>query len=63
MKDPKLIPLKIYGFPKELAFHPHGIYLYTKRSVRYLYVINHAYNNGGERVEVKNTIYMDDKIF
>lgn len=32
-----------------MAFHPHGIYLFEKRL---LYIINHAFKYGGERVEV-----------
>lgn len=39
----------IIGLPKEIAFHPHGIYLYQKKL---LYIINHAYKQGGERIEV-----------
>ena len=39
----------IKGFPEEIAFHPHGIFLYKQT---FLYVINHAYKNGGERIEV-----------
>jgi hypothetical protein len=38
----------IEGFPKDIAFHPHGIYLKGNN----LYVINHAYGKGSERVEV-----------
>lgn len=39
----------IIGLPQEIAFHPHGIYLYQKK---FLYIINHAYKQGGERIEV-----------
>lgn len=49
INDIKIYDIKMKDFPKEIAFHPHGIYLYKEK---YLYVINHAYNKGGERVEV-----------
>jgi len=38
----------IKNFPKGIAFHPHGIYIYNNL----LYAINHAYSKGGERIEV-----------
>lgn len=41
-------PLSLHGFPLEIAFHPHGMALYPHQ----LYVINHAYGKGGERIEV-----------
>jgi hypothetical protein len=41
--------LEMKGFPPHLKFFPHGIYLLEKRL---LYIINHAYDKGGERVEV-----------
>ena len=41
--------LELHGFPSELAFHPHGMYV-TENQL--LYVINHAYSKGGERVDV-----------
>ena len=40
---------KIFGFPENISFHPHGIYLYKNN---FLYIINHAYSKGGERIEV-----------
>jgi len=40
--------LNLEGFPKDIAFHPHGIYAVNNT----IYVINHAYSKGGERVEV-----------
>lgn len=43
-------PLTLHGFPSEIAFHPHGMALYPN----HLYVINHAYGKGGERIEVFN---------
>ena len=45
----KIRKLELNGFPNTVAFHPHGMY-FTKTNL--LYVINHAYNKGGERVEV-----------
>ena len=41
--------IKLDDFPKDLAFHPQGLY-YSKDKL--LYVINHAYVEGGERIEV-----------
>jgi hypothetical protein len=49
--DTKNENFKIYqiiNFPKDITFHPHGVYLYKNL----LYVINHAYSLGGERIEV-----------
>ena len=40
--------IKINNFPMEVAFHPHGI-SYKNRT---LYIVNHAYSKGGERIEV-----------
>ena len=34
---------KIEGFPKEIAFHPHGVYLFKNE---FLYAINHAFEEG-----------------
>lgn len=42
--------IMILGFPNEILFHPHGIALFKDK----LYVINHAFYKGGERVEVFN---------
>ena len=39
----------VQGFPQEIAFHPHGVHLYKQA---FLYVINHGYKYGGERIEV-----------
>ncbi len=45
-------PLPVEGvFPsKGVKFHPHGMY-YDETTAR-IYVISHAYMNGGERIEV-----------
>jgi hypothetical protein len=45
-------PLPISGFPEDIAFHPHGIHIREVASKKLLYVINHAYDRGGDRVEV-----------
>jgi hypothetical protein len=47
--DNKIKKIPISNFPKDVNFHPHGIYLYKNST---LYVINHAYQKGGERVEI-----------
>lgn len=51
--------LKINGFPKDIAFYAHGITIQYKKDGDYLYVINHAYHNGGERVEILRIIQED----
>jgi len=44
---------KIENFPENITFHPHGVYLYkNEKNENYLYVINHAFSLGGERIEV-----------
>jgi hypothetical protein len=43
----KTLPMN--NFPSNVSFHPHGTYLYKDK---YLYVINYAFDKGGERVEV-----------
>jgi len=35
-----------------VAFHPHGLYLFPSKGHQLLYVINHAYLQGGERIDV-----------
>ncbi len=42
--------LPLVGFPEGIDFHPHGIYVHKPDNT--LYVVNHAYENGGERIEV-----------
>lgn len=38
------------GFPEGIAFHPHGIGILEGQNR--LLVVNHAYSEGGERVDV-----------
>ena len=40
---------ELHGFPQDLHFYALGMNIYDNRL---LYVINHAYDKGGERVEV-----------
>jgi sugar lactone lactonase YvrE len=47
---------EIEGFPKKVAFHPHGLSIHGKN----LYAINHAYRKGSERVEVIQ-VNLDEK--
>lgn len=49
INDLKIKNMHMKNFPKDIGFHPHGIYLHREK---FLYVINHAYDRGGERVEV-----------
>lgn len=48
----QLEQLKIENFPYDVAFHPHGIFL--DRENQQLYVVNHAYAKGGERIDIFN---------
>lgn len=43
----KSTPVEIRYFPQGIGFHPHG--MYVKDS--HLYVVNHAFSKGGERIE------------
>lgn len=40
--------LPLYNYPDSIAFHPHGMYLFKKEII---YVINHGFDKGGERIE------------
>ena len=46
------------GFPSDIVdFHPHGMALtpdWVSKDNKQLFVINHAWNKGGERIEVFN---------
>ena len=42
--------LPIVGYPKGVDFHPHGMFVHKPDDT--LYVINHALENGGERIDV-----------
>jgi len=48
-QNTQIFKLALEGFPQSVAFHPHGIYLFNQSL---LFVINHAYAQGGERVDV-----------
>lgn len=45
----KIRLFNVNKFPEGIAFHPHGVFFAGRNLI---YVINHAYNLGGERVEV-----------
>jgi len=47
-EKPQIRPIELESWPKGVAFHPHGLYIRNNE----LYVVNHAYSEGGERVEV-----------
>ncbi|CAD8184340.1 unnamed protein product [Paramecium pentaurelia] len=51
-KHYSVIKLQLKNFPKDVALYIHGIYLRKQKDGNYLFVINHAYHNGGERIEV-----------
>ncbi|CAM9109868.1 unnamed protein product, partial [Hapterophycus canaliculatus] len=42
--------LEIEGFPEGTAFHPHG--MHYRPETGELFVVNHAYSQGGERIDV-----------
>lgn len=54
----KLEKLPVTGFPEDVDFHPHGIFI--RKEDDELYVINHAYEKGGERIEVFDILTNDD---
>lgn len=58
-EDIKIEDIRINNFPSDVAFHPHGIYLYNNK---FIYVINHAYHKGGERVEIFKIVDENEKI-
>ncbi|CAM9376658.1 unnamed protein product [Ectocarpus sp. 4 AP-2014] len=49
-QDPKSAVLEIDGFPEGNAFHPHG--MHYRAETGELFVVNHAYSQGGERIDV-----------
>ncbi|CAM9740843.1 unnamed protein product, partial [Laminaria digitata] len=49
-KDPKTARLELKGFPEGTAFRPHG--MHYRQETGELFVINHAYSQGGERIDV-----------
>ncbi|CAN0394858.1 unnamed protein product, partial [Ectocarpus sp. 12 AP-2014] len=49
-QDPKSAVLEIEGFPEGNAFHPHG--MHYRAETGELFVVNHAYSQGGERIDV-----------
>jgi len=54
----KIQELPIINYPEGVNFHPHGIYI--RKEDRTLYVINHAYEKGGERIDVFGIATADD---
>eukprot|EP01126_Amoeba_proteus_P004421 TRINITY_DN11478_c0_g1_i20.p1 TRINITY_DN11478_c0_g1~~TRINITY_DN11478_c0_g1_i20.p1 ORF type:complete len:227 (+),score=27.79 TRINITY_DN11478_c0_g1_i20:328-1008(+) len=49
---PEIYPVTLIGFPKELAFHPHGLGIWKDGEGDRLFVVNHAYSKGGEHIDV-----------
>lgn len=45
-----IAPLALEGFPDDIAFRPHGMYNHPETAE--LFVVNHAYKMGGERIDV-----------
>lgn len=45
---PQIRPVELQNWPKNIAFHPHGLYILNNT----LYVVNHAFSQGGERVDL-----------
>lgn len=50
----------ISEYPPELYFHPFGMYLV--RTTNALYVLNHAFNRGGTRVDIFNLTQAPDTV-
>jgi len=58
--DLKIERLPIIGYPeKDVDFHPHG--MYVRKEDRTLYVINHGYDKGGERIDVFDIVTSSNK--
>ncbi|CAD8092875.1 unnamed protein product [Paramecium sonneborni] len=51
-KNYSLMKLELKNFPKDVALYIHGIYIRRQKDGDFLFVINHAYHNGGERIEI-----------
>ncbi|CAD8161971.1 unnamed protein product [Paramecium octaurelia] len=51
-QDFKIMQLQMIGYPKDVALNIHGIYLKKQNNRDYLFLINHAYKYGGERIEI-----------
>eukprot|EP00903_Cladosiphon_okamuranus_P013564 g12635.t1 len=49
-QDPKTALLELEGFPEGTAFHPHG--MHYRQETGELFVVNHAFSQGGERIDV-----------
>ncbi|CAM9912397.1 unnamed protein product, partial [Discosporangium mesarthrocarpum] len=49
-QTPKTWRLEMRNFPEDVAFHPHG--LHFNRDTSEIFVVNHAYAKGGERIDV-----------
>eukprot|EP00904_Undaria_pinnatifida_P007493 jgi/Undpi1/3874/HiC_scaffold_16.g07242.m1 len=49
-QHPKTARLELEGFPVGTAFRPHGMHYQSETGE--LFVINHAYSQGGERIDV-----------
>jgi hypothetical protein len=46
--------LPIVDYPEEDNFHPHGMYLHNNKT---LYMINHGFSKGGERIDILHLLY------
>lgn len=60
MQDPKTARLELEGFPEGVAFRPHG--MYYRRETKELFVVNHAYSQGGERIDVFKVRWFHPKL-
>eukprot|EP01127_Copromyxa_protea_P018414 TRINITY_DN5800_c0_g1_i1.p1 TRINITY_DN5800_c0_g1~~TRINITY_DN5800_c0_g1_i1.p1 ORF type:complete len:399 (+),score=60.54 TRINITY_DN5800_c0_g1_i1:14-1210(+) len=58
--SPSLEALDMVDFPEGVAFHPHGFGLWSQGDL--LFVVNHAYALGGERVDVFKLVEENGKI-
>lgn len=48
--EPTIEPALVEGFPSDVAFRPHGLGLLADGDL--LFVVNHAYARGGERIDI-----------
>ncbi|CAK69387.1 unnamed protein product (macronuclear) [Paramecium tetraurelia] len=51
-EKPKVVKLGIQNFPNDISLYVHGLYIRKQEDGEYIYALNHAYQNGGERIEV-----------
>ena len=44
--------LSLIGFPADVSIYIHGFDILRSKEGDFIYFVNHAYNHGGERIEI-----------